>query len=977
MADFIDTSYNRRYTVVAVTKDGVILRPIVEEGADNPIPSYWKEFIRKYTDEPIPEDAYLTVNLTQLPAEVLSVDAYVDYVVEYPRAEVRVGSITIDVSDRISCNHPNPETPGLYALDFMLSIDDGEGYTTQPIWRSWVSIDEPPILRHVITPWNRENRTIADLNRLVIEPQFMEALYEAGVPLYNFQQANAPTAVSQFYATSYKDARAFVRGGRLFISGSQLPVGTEVSFNGFKRTLGVKVLVSPFRQFSTYTEGDIVSYGGNDYYAVRDIPKHGVPDPDDPTKTKEGSIIPDTYYDDDGTLTQCWVGGVYYLLDEPLRGLPNGEYELTSLWSILDVGGYLFKMDLLRAFPVRHYWGHYNRKYFYDYAPGDLVSVVTDNVISLYQRNETTIAEKGLEEAYRPGHYKNPHWTEVYSAANDSMLRDPAIIPYSNATNAVVSKTYPIRGEAFRIYARLVGMPVELVNALGSKYSVLLWAMLYRTRETFPGFRAALRAIGLDAEDLHRETPSVQYYDYDGSEINAIYKEIDKVKQVAKSVQADKVWTGSGNPDIHDNDPRNTLHADIPWIRYSRPGETPTDMVWAWSPSEDAWTPYYSFKHIGSDRDAKEFRFDVNNRYYKATANLLDRLADDCAVIDETGKQWIDHNYFGSIAPSLAALLEYEIPIYVYFRLKINLIAIGRAAVNGVSGTVGLLDAWGGAIGLKLYPAKYFDFITMSIKSYYPKLLYTYTKLDTPYDDDTGWTEYMDYIPKNGFRYFPFSQAVYIRLKFVPTETGIVFKEDDGGKWISQFTIGCLGDDNSPGTGDYMPDSGDPGYSGFRDATQMGKETDLYLCKGLVGCTMRIAPSQLHPSAECLQYQYIFDRPEQWVMDEVLQFGGWHSIGVKMHGYWAESATAFKDVVYRITSPDYDQELSFKWVEGETATMLIGGGAPRIVYLWDSRGYTLGMLQFDPVDNLVTDPSEAPKDEDGFSYLYKVDFNND
>ena len=140
---------------------------------------------------------------------------------------------------------------------------------------------------------------------------------------------------------------------------------------------------------------------------------------------------------------------------------------------------------------------------------------------------------------------------------------------------------------------------------------------------------------------------------------------------------------------------------------------------------------------------------------------------------------------------------------------------------------------------------------------------------------------------------------------------------------------------------------------------------------------MRIAPSQLHPSAECLQYQYIFDRPEQWVMDEVLQFGGWHSIGVKMHGYWAESASAFKDVVYRITSPDYDQELSFKWVEGEPATMLIGGGAPRIVYLWDSRGYTLGMLQFDPVDNLVTDPSEVPKDGDGFSYLYKVDFNND
>lgn len=974
MADFfINTSYNRKYTVVATTKDGVILRPIVEEGAD-PIPSYWKEFIRENTDEPIPEDALLTVNLTQLPSEVISVDAYVEYVVEYPRVEVRVGNISIDVSDRISCNHPNPETPGLYALDFMLPIDDGTGYTTQPIWRSWVSIDEPPILRRVITPWNRESRTIADLNRLVIEPQFMEALYEAGVPLYNFQQANAPAAVSQFYATSYKAARAFVRGGRLFISGPQLPVGTEVVVNGVKRVLGVKVLVSPFGQFATYTEGDIVSYGGNDYYALMDIPKHEVPNPDNPEQTREGSIIPDTYYDDDGTPTLCWISGVYYLLDEPIGGMPDGEYEITSLWSVIDVGGYLFKMDLLRAFPVRHYWGHYDRKYFYDYAPGDLVSVVSNNVISLYQRNETSISEKDLEEAYRPGHYKNPHWTEVYSASNDSMLRDPAIIPYTNATNAVVSKTYPVRGEAFRIYARLVGMPVELINAMGSKYSVLLWAMLYRTRETYPGFRSALRAIGLDAEDLHRETPSVKYFDSDGTEIKNIYTEIDKVKQIAESVKADKVWTGSGDPNTSDmSDPRNTVNADIPWIRYSRPGED-ADVVWAWSLENSEWTPIYSFKHIGSDRDVKDFRFDVNNRYYRATVNLLDRLAEDCAVIDENQKQWIDHNYFGSIASSLAELLGYEIPIYIYFRLKVNLIAIGRARVNGVSGAVGLLDAWGGAIGLKLFPSKYFDFITMSVKYYYPKLLFSYTKLDTPYDDDTGWIEYMDYVAGNGFRYFPFEQAVYIRLKFVPTETGIVFKEDADGKWISKFTIGCLGNDGSSGTGDYKPNPDDHGFSGFMDATQMGSGADLYLCKGLVGCTMRIAPSQLTPSAECLQYQYIFDRPEEWVMDEILKFGGWKPIGVKMLGYWSGPVSDFKTAVVRITSSDISQSISFKWVPDDPATMLIGGGAPKLVYLWDWRGYLLGMLQFDSVDNLITDPSEVEVDGTGFAPMYKVTF---
>lgn len=972
---FVNTTYNRKYTVVSATKDGVILRPVVEDGND-PIPSYWREFIRVNTDDPVPEDSILTINLTQLPPEVISVDAYVDYVVEYPRAEVRVGNVVVDVSDRISCNHPNPETPGLYALDFMLAIDDGTGSFRQPIWRSWVSIDEPPILRGVITPWNRENRTIADLNRLVIEPQFMEALYEAGVPLYNFQQANAPAAVSQFAAMSYLDARAFVHGGRLFISGPQLPVGTEITVGGITRTLGVKVLISPFRQFGTYTAGDIVTYSGSDYYAIMDIPKHEVPDPDNYGQTREGSIIPGTYYDDDGTLVQCWVQGVYYLLDEPIRELPDGEYDVTSIWSVIDVGGYLFKMDLLRAFPVRHYWGHYNRKYFYDYAPGDLVSVISDNVISLYQRNETTIAEKGLEESYRPGHYKNPHWTEVYSASNDSMLRDPAIIPYTNATNAIVSKTYPVREEAFRIYARLVGMPMELINAMGSKYSVLLWAMLYRTRETYPGFRAALRAVGLDADDLKRERPSVKYFDSNGSEIETIYKEIDTVKRLAKSVEADKVWIGNGNPNVTDmTDPRNTVSADIPWIRYSRPGET-ADTVWAWSLEDEEWTPIYSFKHIGSDKNVKDFRFDVNNRYYRATVNLMGRLSEDCTIVDESGKKWIDQNYFGSIAPALSELLGYEIPIYIYFRLKINLIAVGRTSINGVSGAVGLLDAWGGAIGLKLYPAKYFDFISMSVKSYYPKVLFSYKRLDTPYDDDTGWLEYIDYTPYSGFRYYPFSQSVYLRLKFVPTETGIVFKEDEEGKWISQFTIGCLGDDSSPGTGDYMPNTEDSGFSGFRDATHMGGGTDLYLCKGMVGCTMRIAPSQLTPSAECLRYQYIFDRPDEWVMDEVLQFGGWGPIGVRMTGYWSGSLDEFKAAVFNVTSSDYTQNISFKWVDGEPATMLIGGGAPRIVYLWDWRGYIIGMLQFDPVDNLVTNPGEALVDGDGFAYMYKVDFSN-
>lgn len=227
---FVDTSYKRKYTVVAATKDRVILRPL----SDDPISSYWMEFISGYISEPLPADTVPTLHITQIPAEVITVDAYVEYVVEYPLVEVHYGNITIDVSDRVSVNHPNPETPGLYALNFMVSA---AGSKPTSIWRSWLSIEEPPLLRRVITPWNRENKIIANFNRLVIEPQFTEAMYEAGVPIYNFQQANSNVAVGKFAIQAYLHARAFVKSGYVFISGPRLPVGARISVDGMERTI--------------------------------------------------------------------------------------------------------------------------------------------------------------------------------------------------------------------------------------------------------------------------------------------------------------------------------------------------------------------------------------------------------------------------------------------------------------------------------------------------------------------------------------------------------------------------------------------------------------------------------------------------------------------------------------------------------------------------------------------------------------------
>lgn len=961
MADFINTSYQQYYIVVSASAEGVILRPVDDEA----LSTYWQEFLGGYIDGPVSTDVKPTIHLTQLPAEVLKVDAYVDYTIEYPRVEVYYGDHVIDVSDRVAVNHPNPETPGLYSLDFTLSVS-GEKMT--PIWRSWVSIEEPPLLRHIITPWNRENRAVADLNRQVIEPQFLEALYEAGVPIYNFQQANLSAAVSQFAVMKYRDARAIVVDNRLFITGPRLPAGTEVVVNGLTRTLGVNLLCPLFSKQDIYEAGSLVSYCGSDYYALENIPTREIPDPNDETKTIIASVLPTAFgEDDDGSKHAYWLQGVYYSV-EPM-GLPDGEYDLTSLWAVLDVGGYMFKMDLLRAFPVHHYWGYYDRKYFYDYAAGDLVSVIKDNVLTIYQRNDTTIEEKGLEETYRPGHYRNPHWTEVYSESNDTLLSDPIIKPYTNAANAVVCKTCPVREEAFRLYAKLVDIPYPLVDALGSKYSVILWALLYRTRETFPGIKAAMNAIGMDLKNLRRAYPSVVYSQFEGgleTEIKDIYTEIDKVKEIAKSVKADRIWY-EGNT-IPSRGVPNEAYEEFgpPWIRYSVEGEDP-DVVWRFNKDTQTWEQFYKFTHIGSDRNVADYDMSVNNRYYRADANLLDRLAADSTIDLGDGIQWIDDDSFASLAVALGSLLSYEIPIYIYFRLKIRLATVGHARMIGVSKPVALQDAWGGSVGLKLFPGKYFDFVNLVVNEVYPSVLYRYSQ-------DDEWTEYVEYDQRDGYRYFSFDHAVYLRLKFKQGTASFVFKVATGRYkwcWTSRYTIGCIGNPESPGTDDYKARAGDHGFDGFMDATQMNPTdpdrygSDVYLCKGMAAITLRLATSTLKVSAEALMWQYVLtDDGSEWVMDETTPFADWETLdGVKLWGCWVSDVASFKDMVVRVSSPEV-KNLTFEW-EGDT--IKIGGGVPRFLYFWDAIGYIRGMIVVPFTNRLVLDG-------DSSDYLLKFTF---
>lgn len=693
-----------------------------------------------------------------------------------------------------------------------------------------------------------------------------------------------------------------------------------------------------------YSKGDVVSYCGSDYYAVMDIPlveRNGT----------NASVLPTATYTSNGVMHQCWERGMYYIVD--MLTADDGEHTLDYIWSLVDINGYLFEMDLLRAIRIGTYWGCYNSKYFYDYAPGDLVSVIDDNVISLYQRNGTDLDSRGMDEAYKPGHYRNPNWTLVYSACQDTELTNPAIRPYTNATNAVVCKTYSAREESFRLYADMVSIPSEMVNLLGAKYSVLLWAILYRTRETFPGIRAAMNALGFDIPDLHRAKPSVVYSDDKNERLSTIYDEIDALKAISKSVAADKVWN------IDDEPPKREDDSEIPWVAYNKNG----DSIMEYKPKLGTWQVCYRFKHIGSDRNPSEYDYTVNNRYYRAELNLLDRLSKDGALDFGDGIQWVDQDYYQRVSLALTQLLSYEVPVYIYMRLKIRLATRGEFSMYGASNGALMMQAWGGFVGLKVFPGKMFNMATCAIDYYYPEVLYSYEYPGSNSSDDV-WMQYsVDSIIDNDrpYRYYGFDKPVYIRLRY---ETKDMYRVK--GVWTSRYTIGCLGSQSSQGTDDYANDN-----SGFKDAIYMdalpGNDShspDMYLCKGIVGCTVMLESNRIEVSAECLQWNYKFDS-DTWTMDEVLPFADWKPLeGVTVQGYWNGSVT---DLLNRVSSYRTQNSGDYTFRKITDTCIVIGGGVPETIYLWDVYSVLICTIHIPYVDNMVLDGDSA-------DYLVKLEF---
>lgn len=849
-------------------------------------------------------------NVVNLPVPVLVVPAYVDYTIEFPSVEVTYADgSTRDVSDCVTCNHPNPEIPGLFELSFMLTLP---GETPVKVWSSWVSIEEPPLLRGTITPWARENRTIADINRLVLEPQFQEALYASGSPLYNFMVSNAPSAISTSALNSIKGIQGYSTGDSVFLSGTMLPAGTIVESGEYTFTLKTPKLASHYVEGSTYAQYHVVEYAGTYWLALES------------TNSVPG---------EDG-----WLQGYSYEIAESTVPAA-GNIPVDAVWVIVDTDGYLFRVEALTCNGIGHYWGHYDPNRFYDYAPGDLVSLISDNVHYIYRRNETDSSQKEIELSYRPGNYRNPHWDEVYCASSQGQLRDPVVSPITNSTNSLVAKTGSVMESVFRIYARLANIPTPLVDALGLKRGVLIWALLYRTRNTYFGFKTALQAMGLTIESLQRVHPSIKYTS-EGTEIKDVYAEIGKCKEMARSIKANRLLKGNATPPS----PLPSDADTIPYIRYKDDGVT----VERYDADSGEWVEFYRFEKLSGDFSPAEWDFNNNNRYYRATIGFLDRIAGDNLIDLGDGEEWLSDEAFSPISLQLDTLFNYEIPIYIYLKMFVRLASVGEMAYVGSMGGVIGHDAECGEVMLRLYPTKVFDIVALETKEYWPEVSYSVTggAYTVAEYDSTLIAPY---------RLYRFDTNVYLKFNF------------GAGKAIRRFWI-------SPNSIGYVVGSNEP----------------LYLCNGEVGLTADIYDvSTVSVGVSAYMWNYIFSEDgNPWALDEDTPFAGYREIPSEFICSWQGTAIGLVDYIDRITSPqgtvtynaDGDGNIVPVVIEDEIVDdeddnietsagdilialvgkeLYIGGVVPKVLYLWHGE-QIVGTIYLGDVPDMVS-PEDTPE----------------
>lgn len=938
-------SYKHRYVVVATSPGQVILRPKDSSLLDR----YWKEFISAEIPAPA-EPKNMQLKISSVPSPVRKIDAFTPYDLEYPKVVLTDGDTEVDISKYVSASKPDPQTPGFYKVEYVLPLPGMEGNV---VWQTYLSIEEPPVLRHVITPWNRESYTIATLNRLIIEPQFQEALYEEGAPFYNFVTSNMSPALRPGTARECYNCLGFKTGKHLFVSGHKLPLATSIELDSgpgssFEVHLDRTVNASAWAS-AAYSKGSVVQQNKKIYCATTDMRASDIP----------GSA-------------EGWLEGYLYSLQEAVPpdgarpGTPeyeatsyyrwsiskDGEVELLAVWAPVDLRGYIFSVDVKHAPQLGTYWGYYDKKYFKDYRPGDLVSYISDDVLYLYRRNDTDIRDLSTEEAYRPGSYQNPHWDEVYAAWEESQLRALGrwIRPISNAGNALIAKTCSLSEEICSTFAYILGIPDALVEAIGSKCSVFLYVLLQRTRNTFEGFRNAFRAIGLSVDDLHRVYPTVSAAGADGEDFKAIYPAEDTLKRISMALRYDLLWETQPGDDVNaPPTPINQVYSedsvawqeinelDLHWIRYwpnpryasGRKGRT----YYAIQEYRGAtWKTIYEVTGFGDDQSAANAndRVKGNNRYYRASLSLLDRLASQALIDMRDDKQWIDLNAFSEISTWLADLMRYEVPIYIYLILSVNVASIDEMWLAGRGMRRVHFSAQGGTPTLVVHPSRYFDLATCSTKEVYASLQVL---------GDNGWEDVEPTSMRDGSAVYDFDKAVTVRF-VLDMDTEIK------GYWTSRHTMGMFGD-NSTDTP--------------VDASEMGEAEELHLVNGITGVTPLLPTGSLVGEFDYLKYNYILsDDGTPWKFDEETPFGGYSSTdGLEVFATWMEPLAMFTNAVAKVTDRDGAPIRYNIQSVGMRVMLEVFGGYPEEIYIYGKQGNCLALIR--PPKDLPyrVDPKDA------------------
>lgn len=955
MDNILNTSYAQEYVVISADSSRVVLRVKNEELYN----TYWKEFIPAELGPDIPP---MYIRIEQVPPEVTLIDQYASYAPEMPIVTLEVGDMKINVTDRIVANTPNTEVPGLYRVDYRINISHE---ISSPIWAAYVSIQQRPILRRAAANWVRDSYIVKTLNRLVMEPQFMEALHAAGEPLYGFMEVNQHPSIRAGSLYKYGEVQAWGAKGQvgsnanaIFITGMKLPQGAIVVYQNRMLQLREPVWPDPIGTFhhmdpdtherttGLYERGNVVRSGDYSYICIN-------------SANAETSVNDENY----------WKQGYLYkfsaleegTFDLPSGRLPFGKGGVEHIWVTVDDQGYSFWVDITHLTSIGAYRGYYDRKNFADYCTGDLVTYMAEGAVRLFKRKPTDIqAPETL--IYPPGHYLNPAWEEVFcklAEEHHPLLSEYFIVPHTNAANSLLSKTWSVSEEMCKAYGNMVGIPDTIVKECGAKWSALLFALLSRTRNTYEGLRICFQAVGLDVKNLHLTHPSLAYYckpegEAEETRVEDVYTQLKNLRKLVKNIDtlmpAGQETEEPGNLRYCPDDGGMSIQQYAP------------DEAGA---PEDGWVTRYRFSNIKTDGTATEPLQALNNRYYKGELDILARLAEDAVADLGDEKKWVKETAWAGAPSALTGVcLRYEIPIYIWLTLKIYLYAEQKVEMQGfVYSKIADAQRGGARNIIELFPTVVYDSTT-----------HAFVTVDTAVFKQTGdgWEE-VPYARRGAHnsKIYEFDGPVY-PLRIKATEDGeINFVR----YWQSSHTTGLLGLPDSTSTVNDVPYTDAEHFHNVTDP-DVTDESLLMMANGYVGVTALYTVKGLKIDlSRGLYWQYVMgdgETMDRWALRDNVPFVDWEDITATITDAPCRTMERLRNEMHHAVA---DGEIIDHHWDGDS--LYLSNAAPTTVDLMDASNNLLCsvLLSFGPAGMTPEDwaqygDAENPMDSVRLDFSY-------